>query len=430
MFYQLLFTIFSLATTSLSAAVPIHETIEKTMPKVVAIYVETLSDTEVNNTSGQPKTTKLSTGTGFFVNNQGLIITNAHVVNQAKNIVVKTYDGQEATANVIGLDHDSDIALINTPITNAPFITFEQLAEAKVGDTVYAIGNNFGLPHSLTKGIISATHRFNSQSKIEDFIQTDTAINMGNSGGPLINQHGDIIGINSINMSISGGNNGVAFAIPAYIARNISLQLAKFGNTNPGLMGIISQNISPNLAKALGHFPKKGVLVSEVLPDSAADKANIQAKDIITKVNDVNIDTSNQLRATIASLRAGTTLQITLYRQGKLMKVNAKTLDEKATHSDENKSVGLLHGVMLINHTELDSKGKKLTGIRVINIKETSKAWLAGLMPQDIITHINNQPIKDINKITSIPLPKDKPVLVTINRANQNLFIAISHPES
>ncbi|MEC8383693.1 MAG: trypsin-like peptidase domain-containing protein [Pseudomonadota bacterium] len=402
------------------------------MPKVATIYVESTTNGENNPDSihtSQSTVPKNNTGTGFFISSNGLLLTNAHVVKDAKTILINLYDGGETTGNVIGIDHETDIALVKTTIKSTPFIQLEHYRQPQIGDNVYAIGNSFGLNHSVTKGIISALHRNITPHRVEDFIQTDSSINVGNSGGPLINQFGELVGINNMIIGVAGGNNGVGFAIPTSIARNISLQLAEHGNTKPGIVGIVSQNLTPDLAKALNAPSSEGVLVSQIIPESPAEKAHLKTGDVIVRINTDDVHSSSQMRANIYTQRAGSKLSITFYRNGK--KKTAEVITE-STHEpiskkdSSSKTNAPLEGVALVNHESIDLDGHKLLGLRVINVKEGTKAWLSGLYPNDIILKINQKSITSIHQLQRLKKSNsDKPWLLKIIRGTQNLFLAI-----
>lgn len=402
------------------------------MPKVATIYVESTTNGENNPDSihtSQSTVPKNNTGTGFFISSNGLLLTNAHVVKDAKTILINLYDGGETTGNVIGIDHETDIALVKTTIKSTPFIQLEHYRQPQIGDNVYAIGNSFGLNHSVTKGIISALHRNITPHRVEDFIQTDSSINVGNSGGPLINQFGELVGINNMIIGVAGGNNGVGFAIPTSIARNISLQLAEHGNTKPGIVGIVSQNLTPDLAKALNAPSSEGVLVSQIVPESPAEKAHLKTGDVIVRINTDDVHSSSQMRANIYTQRAGSKLSITFYRNGekKTAEVITESTHEPISKKDNNSTTNApLDGVALVNHESIDLDGHKLLGLRVINVKEGTKAWLSGLYPNDIILKINQQSITSIHQLQKLKKSNsDKPWLLKIIRGTQNLFLAI-----
>ena len=402
------------------------------MPKIATIYVESSTNAENNPETlqtSQSSVPKNNTGTGFFISSNGLLLTNAHVVKDAKTILINLYNGGETTGNVIGIDHETDIALVKTNIKSTPFIQLDHFRQPQIGDNVYAIGNSFGLNHSVTKGIISALHRNITPHRVEDFIQTDSSINVGNSGGPLINQFGELVGINNMIIGVAGGNNGVGFAIPTSIARNISLQLAEHGNTKPGIVGIVSQNLTPDLAKALNAPSSEGVLVSQIVPESPAEKAHLKTGDVIVRINTDDVHSSSQMRANIYTQRAGSKLSITFYRNGKkkTAEVITESTHEPISKKDSNsKTNAPLEGVALVNHESIDLDGHKLLGLRVINVKEGTKAWLSGLYPNDIILKINQKSITSIHQLQRLKKSNsDKPWLLKIIRGTQNLFLAI-----
>ncbi len=247
-------------------------------------------------------------GSGVIVDaKKGYIVTNHHVINNAEKILVQLHDGREYTAELIGSDELSDIALLK--LEEAKNLTEIKLADSdnlRVGDFSVAIGNPFGLGQTVTSGIISALGRSGlNLDNFENFIQTDAAINSGNSGGALVNLNGDLIGINTAILGPNGGNVGIGFAIPSNMVRNLSEQILEFGHVKRGILGVQGGELTPELAEAFGYETNHGAFVSQVVPDSAADKAGIQAGDILISINGKKIQTFGELRAKVATLGAG-----------------------------------------------------------------------------------------------------------------------------
>ena len=418
-------------SSSASAKPSFDQIIEKTLPAVVSLQVETDAPQHAPS-SGSPggMVPKHSAGSAFFISPNGLAVTNAHVVKDAKTILVSMQDGHETTAYVVGLDIMTDIAIIKASLDNTHFIPLAVSQDDRVGDQVFAIGNSFGLPQTVTSGIISALHRTVTSHRVEDFIQTDTPINMGNSGGPLLNKDGVLVGVNNMIIGVAGGNNGVGFAIPTNIVKNVSEQIIKYGATKPGQLGVISQNVSPDLAKVLNCPVKDGALISEVVPGTPAAKAGLRAKDIITKINNDTIHSSDQLRSVVYTQRAGTDIDIVVFRDGKQVKTSLATraahessylLDEKPTHTD------IFDGTILVSHESLSPDGSLLEGIRVVDIQAGSKGWLAGLYPGDIIVKINQDTVKKIADLTKLKTASmKKPYLVEVMRGAHTLFLVIT----
>ncbi len=407
----------------------IQTTLQNTLPKVVTIYA-TSNELEIdpNRPVAPNNNHKISYGTGFFVSDNGFILTNAHVVANSKTLLIRTYDGHETTARLIGIDNDTDIALLKTPINNTPFITLDSTTQPRVGDDVFAIGNSLGLSHSVTKGIISAMHRNTSPERVEDHIQTDATIHMGNSGGPLINTSGELIGINNKFLAAQFGSTAGHFSIPTYMARNISLQLIQHGNSKPSLIGLVTQNLSQDIAQAVQAPVKTGVIVSEVIPGSAADIAKIQIKDIITHIDEDPIHTGNQMRATIYTRRAGSNLKVTLYRDGKkqVIDVTTRGIDElPAVNTPSNPA--LFSGIALERHASLNSSGQSIQGLKVTDLKEGSNGWVAGILPGDIIEKANNLPIKTLDDLQKTEQQANTtPILLEILRDSKKVLLAIA----
>ncbi len=260
-------------------------------------------------------------GSGVIIDaDKGYIVTNQHVINNADKIMVQLYDGNEVTAKLIGSDKLSDIALLQ--IDTPQKLTAIKLANSdklRVGDFAIAIGNPFGLGQTVTSGIVSALGRSGlNLENIENFIQTDAAINSGNSGGALINLNGELIGINTAILAPDNGNVGIGFAIPANMVNNLTAQIIKFGHVQRGTLGVQGRELTAELAKTFGYDTNQGAFVNQVMPNSAAQKAGLKAGDIITTVNGSPIRSFSELRAKIATLGAGKTLTLQAMRNGKL----------------------------------------------------------------------------------------------------------------
>src|SRR5579872_5540713 len=266
-----------------------------------------------------------SAGSGVIVDaKSGYIVTNAHVVENATEITVTLQDGRDIKAEVVGSDEPSDVAVLKVKSGNLVQIPLGDSAKVEVGDFVVAIGNPFGLQHTVTSGIISGLSRSGiNPDGYEDFIQTDASINPGNSGGALVNLRGELIGINSAILSGSGGNIGIGFAIPSNMAKSVMEQLIKYGSVKRGILGVNVVTLTPDYADNLGLKDQQGALVSQVVQGSAADTAGIKAGDVITSVNGQPVKTGAELRNRIGLLRIGETVDIGLLRDGKAKHVTA-----------------------------------------------------------------------------------------------------------
>lgn len=409
---------------------PIHklsrnDVIQKSVAAVVSIEIERINGVPSNSTN-TPETSQteaeLRFGSGFFIDNNGYIITNEHVVRGVKQVVVRNQDGDEALGVVVGTDPATDVAVIQTNMPAPGIISLASTHEPKVGEPVFAIGSAFGLPQSVTYGIVSALHRSVS-NPLQDFIQTDSAINSGNSGGPLINSEGELLGINTAIISVRGGNNGVGFAIPTKIVHNISQQLINFQDVQPGHLGIHVQTVSPAMASALGTGTvKQGVVVTQVLPDSLAANMKIQTKDIITHVNDQPVVSIAQMAVYIYSLRAGSDINITLIRDGKTLQRQSSIV--KGESETVTQRGNIVQGVSLTEFRSLQTSGFIQQGLGVLDVTVGSAGWLAGLQAGDLITHVNGKAVIRLADARSIAL--NKPTLVEVLRRDTPIFLVFN----
>ena len=279
-------------------------------------------------------------GSGFVIDDSGYIVTNHHVISQATEIKVKFQNEKELKAKLIGKDQLTDLALLKVESKEPlPFVSFADSDKARVGHSVIAIGNPFGLGGSVTSGIISAFNRDINSGPYDSFIQTDASINKGNSGGPLFNLKGEVVGINSAIFSPTGGSVGIGFSIPANLAKPIIAQLKKFGKTQRGWLGVRIQEITPDIAKSLGLKNEEGVLISMVNPGEPADKAGVKAGDVILKFNDKEIKNVKALQRTVAESAVASSAKISVWRNRKIKNITVKLGElEKLTQSDKKSS--------------------------------------------------------------------------------------------
>ncbi|GAC1455583.1 MAG: trypsin-like peptidase domain-containing protein [Steroidobacteraceae bacterium] len=266
-----------------------------------------------------------SAGSGvIFDARKGYIVTNAHVVENASEITVTLQDGRDLKAQIVGSDAPSDVAVLKVPAEGLSQIALGDSAKSEVGDFVVAIGNPFGLQHTVTSGIISGLSRSGiSADGYEDFIQTDASINPGNSGGALVNLRGELIGINTAILSRSGGNIGIGFAIPVNMAHSVMDQLIRYGGVKRGELGVSMYTVTPGIAHSLGLSNVSGALVSQVIEGSAAEAAGIRTGDVITTVNGQAVKSNSELRNAIGLLRVGARVEVGLVRDGKPLRVTA-----------------------------------------------------------------------------------------------------------
>jgi len=330
-----------------------------------------------------------SAGSGVIVDaKNGYIITNHHVVENASEITITLLDNRTFSAKVIGSDEGADIAVLQAKQPNLIAMALGDSARLEVGDYVVAIGNPFGLQHTVTAGIVSALSRTGiNPDGYEDFIQTDASINPGNSGGALVNLRGELVGINSAILSRSGGNIGIGFAIPVNMAKGVMDQLIKYGQVKRGVLGVNIYNVTPDIAKEFGLTESSGALVAGVAQGSAAERAGVKTGDIITSINGVTMRDASELRNTIGMLRIGDKVEIGLLRDGKQHKVTALVAErselETANAVDINKG---LEGADL--HDAPDNGG-----VLVKTIQEGSPAAQNGLRANDLIVGVGRTPI-------------------------------------
>lgn len=274
---------------------------------------------------GEPrKRMESSLGSGVIISPQGYILTNHHVIKAADEILVALKDGRTAKATVIGTDPDTDLAVLHIKLDNLPAITLSKIHDIEVGDVVLAIGNPFGVGQTVTSGIISATGRnMLGINTFENFIQTDAAINPGNSGGALINSSGELIGINTAIYSRSGGSQGIGFAIPLSLARNVLTQIIEFGHVKRGWLGVAIQNMNPELADSFGLERVYGIIVNGIAKSGPADKAGLKPGNVITHINDTEVENVRHLLNLVSQIKPGNTLSVKGIGQEGAFTVNA-----------------------------------------------------------------------------------------------------------
>jgi len=370
-----------------------------------------------------------SLGSGFIIDKDGYIVTNNHVIDNADKIVVILSDEKEFEAQIVGRDKNTDLALIKIELNhNLPVLRFGDSDTLKVGQWVVAIGNPFGLEQTVTAGIVSAKGRVIGSGPYDDFIQTDASINPGNSGGPLLNMKGEVVGINT---AIVAGGQGIGFAIPVNLAKNIIVQLKSTGEVTRGWLGVGIQDISEEVAEYYGIKEKKGVLVTEVFPGDPADLAGIKPKDIILSVNGKAVESARQLTSMIADISVGDKIQIKINRDGK-----AKTIDVKIAKREETKIFG--RSTQERKQSQLGIQASEITpetarrfnlkdtaGIIVVGVDPESKAAEAGLQVHDVIREINHKNItslSDFNKMID-DIPEGETINLFIRRLNRGFLV-------
>ncbi len=345
-------------------------------------------------------------GSGVIVTKDGYILTNNHVVDGASEVKVTLLDGREFTAKVVGRDSKSDIAVVKIPVDNLPTVPMADSDKVEVGDVVLAIGNPFGVGQTVTKGIVSATERGGMGIEdYEDFIQTDAAINPGNSGGALVDINGRLIGINTAILSRSGGSQGVGFAIPADIARNVMQSLIAYGHVTRGYLGVQIQNVTPDLAAEFNVKQTKGAIVSDVVPDSPAGKAGFQNGDVVLEFNGKPVADSRHLQLAVADTKPGSKVPVEILRNGgkQTLEVAVQQLpgtEETAQNESGNgNDTGTLNGVGV---ADVDQQARQEFGIPknvhgavITQVDPASPSADAGLKPGDVIEEINHRSVKN-----------------------------------
>jgi len=358
-----------------------------------------------------------SAGSGVIVDSKnGYIITNHHVVENASEITITLLDNRSFTAKVIGTDEGSDIAVLQAKQPNLVAMSLGDSAKLEVGDYVVAIGNPFGLQHTVTAGIVSALGRSGINPEgYEDFIQTDASINPGNSGGALVNLRGELVGINSAILSRSGGNIGIGFAIPVNMVKGVMDQLIKYGEVKRGVLGVNIYDVTPDIAKEYGLSESSGALVAGVVQGSSAERAGVKTGDIITTVNGVTMKGAGELRNAIGMMRVGDKVEIGLLRDGKPRKVIALIAErndtETANAAEINKG---LEGAELVDAADGG-------GVLVKAVQEGSPSAQAGLRANDTIIAVGRTPVASTKALREIA--KGANVLVLNVRRGSNLLL-------
>ncbi|MFT5236065.1 MAG: serine protease DegQ [Shewanella sp.] len=358
-------------------------------------------------------------GSGVIIDAEnGYIVTNNHVIEGADEILIGLHDGREVEATLIGADAESDIALLQIKAKNLVALKRADSDELKVGDFAVAIGNPFGLGQTVTSGIVSAMGRSGlGIEMLENFIQTDAAINSGNSGGALVNLNGDLIGINTAIVAPGGGNVGIGFAIPANMVNNLVDQIIEHGEVRRGVLGVSGRDLTNELAQAFGLNTQHGGFVDQVMENSAADKAGIKAGDIIVSVNDRKIKSFQELRAKVATMGAGAKVKFGLIRDGDLKTVSA-TLG-KASQTTET-SAGAVHPMLAGAALENNKDGVKIT-----DIAQNSPAAASGLQKGDIIVGVNRSSIDDLKALKAKLKEQQGTVALKVQRGHSSLFLVL-----
>ncbi|CAH0526939.1 Do family serine endopeptidase [Vibrio hippocampi] len=363
-------------------------------------------------------------GSGVVIDaDKGYMVTNYHVINGAEKIRIKLNDGREYDAELVGGDEMSDIALLK--VDDVKGLTEIRVADSdhlRVGDFTVAIGNPFGLGQTVTSGIVSALGRSGLNiENFENFIQTDAAINSGNSGGALVNLKGELVGINTAILGPNGGNVGIGFAIPSNMMKNLTDQIIEFGEVKRGMLGVQGGEVTSELAEALGYESSKGAFVSQVIPSSAADKGGLQAGDIIVSINENKISTFSELRAKVATLGAGKTVKLGVIRDGKEMSFDVTLQEAEKSITRADKLHAGLSGAEFAN----TDKNDPVEGVKVTSVAENSAAAQYELATGDIIIGVNRKRVKNLGELRKILENKPSVLALNVQRGDRTIYLVV-----
>lgn len=408
-------------------------------PAVVNISVQSPAAIEENplfrdpffrrffNVPDQAARPERSAGSGVIVDaGKGYILTNHHVIKNARHVLITLKDQRQFPAKLVGTDPGTDIALLRIEAKNLQALRFGDSDRLSVGDFVVAIGNPFGLGQTVTSGIVSALGRSGLGIEgYEDFIQTDASINPGNSGGALINLRGELIGINTAIIGPSGGNVGIGFAVPSAMAKAVLDQLASFGEVRRGRLGADSEDITHELARALGLDSTDGSVISAVETGSPADKAGIRPRDIVTAVNNRPVRNSADLRNKIGLMPIGETVELRLIRNGKLFTAKAQIAKPLEVSATGGESVPQLAGASISNIRPDSPLHGRIQGIQVVRVETDSPAWQHGIRPGDIIIGVNRRKIRSVQEFLAALKNSDSSLILNLLRGDFRLTIYI-----
>ncbi len=368
-----------------------------------------------------------SIGSGVIVDaEQGYILTNNHVIANADKVIVTLRDRRQFEAVLVGTDPDTDIAVLKIPAEGLTALPMGDSDALEVGDFVVAIGNPFGIGQTVTSGIVSAIRRSGLGIEgFEDFIQTDASINPGNSGGALVTLTGELIGINTAIIGAAGGNVGIGFAIPTNMARQVMDQLVAYGEVHRGLLGVEAQDLTPDIAEALGVNTTQGAIVSRVGTNSPAAEAGIEAGDVITAIGGETIYGASDVRNKIGLLRVGDTVELTVLRDGMVHRFTARIAEPAEAQLEGQGPAQRLAGATVGPLTEQSPLFGQVEGVLVLKVKKGSPAWQTGLRKGDVITEVNRQATPDIEAFRSALKSDATKLVLKMRRGNAQLFIVV-----
>ncbi|MCL4110433.1 UNVERIFIED_CONTAM: hypothetical protein GTU68_022315 [Idotea baltica] len=374
---------------------------------------------------------KEASGSGFIISSDGYVVTNAHVIGDSQDVTVALEDKRELKAKVVGVDKLSDIALLKVEAKDLPMVELGDSDKLDVGQWVVAMGTPFGLDYTATQGIVSALSRSLPKDTYVPFIQTDAAVNPGNSGGPLFDLDGQVVGVNSQIYSRSGGYMGVSFAIPSNIVKNVTDQLKENGSVSRGWLGVGIQGIDESLAESLGMENSKGSLITSVQPDSPADKAGLQAGDVITEFASKDVDEVSDLPLIVGNTPIGAKVPVSIVRAGKVKDLDV-TVEKLKGKDDKPVIAAVEKGSLGVAVSSLTSEEKsdfknKNEGVKIEKVLADSVAEAAGLRTGDIILQVGGKSIESPAKLKSTiqKADGDKPLAILLKRGDQSMFVAV-----
>lgn len=394
------------------------------------------SNREFNLPRQAPERREHGLGSGVVMTPDGFILTNNHVVDGATDVRVTLADKREFKAKVIGTDPKSDVAVVKIDATNLPCITVADSSKVQVGDYALAIGNPFGVGQTVTMGIVSATGRSHlGIEDYEDFIQTDAPINPGNSGGALVNDRGELIGINTAIISHgSEGNQGIGFAIPANMARDVMEQIVTHGKVTRAYLGIVPQDVTPAIARAFNAKDTSGALVGDVTADSPARRSGLEKGDIILAVNGKPVNDSNDLRMRISMMAPDASVNLKVLRNGAERQIAVKLGEMPGTeaavnHESDSSQGSALSGVSVMNLDASTAHDLKLPantqGVVVTNVNPSSEAAEAGLRRGDVVQEVNRQPVRTTSDFERAVRSSKDSHLLLVNRNGNTMYLAV-----